>query len=144
MNYKHTQIGYLTIVLFFAIALFFGIILIQIGFILPIIIFMALILLILASFISLQVTINKDYLNIKFGKGIFQKKILLKEVISAKRVKNHCYYGWGIKLWLWPKMWIYNVSGFDAVEIKTKNNKIYRIGTDEPEKLKQAILRSIK
>jgi len=41
-------------------------------------------------------------------------------------------------------MWIYNVSGFDAVEIKLKNGKTYRIGTDESQKLEQAILRSIK
>ena len=37
-------------------------------------------------------------------------------------------------------MCIYNVSGFDAVEIQLKNGKIYRIGTDEPKKLEQAIL----
>ncbi|MDY0387304.1 MAG: hypothetical protein RBT65_09290 [Methanolobus sp.] len=37
-------------------------------------------------------------------------------------------------------MWIFNDSGFDAVEIKTKNGKIYRIGTDEPKQLERAIL----
>ena len=36
-------------------------------------------------------------------------------------------------------MWIYNVSGFDAVEIIMKNGKIYRIGTDVPEELEAAI-----
>ena len=36
-------------------------------------------------------------------------------------------------------MWIYNVSGFDAIELTMKNGKIYRIGTDEPEKLEAAI-----
>ena len=36
-------------------------------------------------------------------------------------------------------MMIFNVSGFDAVEIKMQDNKIYRIGTDEPQKLEQAI-----
>jgi hypothetical protein len=41
-------------------------------------------------------------------------------------------------------MWIYNVSGFDAVEITMKNGKIYRIGTDEPLKLEQAISQSKK
>jgi len=105
---------------------------------------MALILFILASFVSLQVTINEQCLQIKFGYGIYQKKFLLKDIVSAKTVKNHWYYGWGIRGWLWPKMWIYNVSGFDAVEIKLKNNKIYRIGTDEPKKLEQAILFLIK
>jgi hypothetical protein len=45
----------------------------------------------------------------------------------------------GVRVWFWPKMWIYNVSGFDAVEIKMKDGKTYRIGTDEPEKLEQTI-----
>ena len=69
---------------------------------------------------------------------------LEKEIVSAKIVKNHWYYGWGIRLVLWPRMWVYNVSGFDAVEIKLKNNKVYRIGTDEPKKLEQVLLQSIK
>ena len=41
-------------------------------------------------------------------------------------------------------MWIYSVAGFDAVELKMKNSKIYRIGTDEAQKLEQTILHSIK
>lgn len=100
---------------------------------------MVLILFILASFGTLQIIIDGKYLRIKFGYGIYQKKFLLNDVISAKTVKNHWYYGWGIRGWLWPKMWIYNVSGFDAVEIKLKNGKTYRIGTDEPKKLEQTI-----
>jgi len=39
---------------------------------------------------------------------------------------------------------IFNVSGFDAVEIKMKNGKIYRIGTDEPEKLKNVVTQVIE
>jgi hypothetical protein len=39
---------------------------------------------------------------------------------------------------------IFNVSGLDAVEIKMKNGKIYRIGTDEPKQLERAILQAIK
>ena len=144
MNYKHTQIGYLILIVFVVIALLFGSILTQTGFNLPVIIFMIFILFILASFGSLQVIIDGNYLRIKFGYGIFRKKFSLNDVMSAKTVKNHWYYGWGIRGWLWPKMWIYNVSGFDAVEIKMKNGKTYRIGTDEPKKLEQIILQSIK
>ena len=105
---------------------------------------MAIILFILASFGSLQVIIDEECLRIKFGYGIYKKRFSLSDIRSAKTVKNHRYYGWGIRLWLWPKMWIYNVSGFDAVEIKLKNGKTYRIGTDEPEELEQTILHSIK
>lgn len=103
---------------------------------------MVLILLVLASFGSLQVRIDEKYVRIKFGYGIYRKKFSLNDITSAKTVKNRWYYGWGIRGWLWPKMWVYNVSGFDAVEIKLKNGKTYRIGTDEPKKLEQAILHS--
>lgn len=70
---------------------------------------------------------------------MYQKKISLNDILSVKTVKNHRWYGWGVRVWFWPKMWIYNVSGFDAVEIQLRNGKIYRIGTDEPKKLAQAI-----
>lgn len=87
--------------------------------------------------------IDGEYLRIKFGYGIYKKKFLLNEIATVKTVKNHWYYGWGIREWLWPRMWIYNISGFDAVEIIMKNGKIYRIGTDEPKKLEQVIAKSI-
>jgi len=144
MKYKHTQIGYLILIVFVIVTLLFGSILTQTDLHFPVIIFMIFILFILASFGSLHVTIDGKYLRIKFGYGIYRKKFLLNDVMSAKTVKNHWYYGWGIRGWLWPKIWIYNVSGFDAVEIKMKNGKSYRIGTDEPKILEQAILQLIK
>ncbi|OGJ43988.1 hypothetical protein A2272_05140 [Candidatus Peregrinibacteria bacterium RIFOXYA12_FULL_33_12] len=127
------------IIALIAVALIFGNILIQTGFNLPVVIATILLLFVLASFTSLQVTIDEEYLRIKFGYGIFWKKFLLNEISSVKTVKNHWYYGWGIRRWLWPKMWIFNISGFDAIEIIMKNGKIYRIGTDEAKKLEQEI-----
>lgn len=152
MNYKHTQIGYLMLVVTLAVLVLFAWAYITAAAEPPSVnsgtnflftAIMVLILFILASFVSLQVIIDGKYLRIKFGYGIYQKKFSLNDVMSAKTVKNHWYYGWGIRGWLWPKMWIYNVSGFDAVEIKLKNGKTYRIGTDEPKKLEQTILHSI-
>jgi hypothetical protein len=104
---------------------------------------MVLILFILASFSTLTTSIDENSLRIKFGHGIFRKKFPLHEIASAKSVKNCWYYGWGIRVWFWPRMWIFNVSGFDAIEITMKNGKIYRIGTDEPEKLESAIKRAV-
>lgn len=153
MNYKHTQIGYLMLVVTLAVLVLFAWAHITAlaeppsydsGPNFAITTIMVLILFILASFISLQVIIDEKYLQIKFGYGIYQKRFLLDDVMSATAVKNHWYYGWGIRGWLWPKMWIYNVSGFDAVEIKLKNGKTYRIGTDEPKELEKAVLQSIK
>lgn len=152
MTYKHTQIGYLMVFVTLAVLALFSWAQITAraeppsvdsgtNFLVTSI--MALILFILASFASLQVIVDGEYLRVKFGYGIYKKKFALSDIMSAKTVKNHWYYGWGIRGWLWPKMCIYNVSGFDAVEIKLKNGKTYRIGTDEPEKLEQTILYSI-
>jgi hypothetical protein len=104
---------------------------------------MVLILFILASFTTLSVSVDEKYFRIKFGYGIFRNKFSTNEIVSAAQVKNHWYYGWGIRLWFWPHMWIFNISGLDAIEIRMKNGKIYRIGTDEPEKLETAIKQAI-
>ena len=144
MTYKHTQTGYLIIFVLVIVTLYFGFIFTKTGFNLIILAVMFFILFLLASFMTLNVIIDKNYLKIKFGYGIFKRQFILKEITSVKTVKNHWYYGWGIRFWLWPKMWIYNVSGFDAVEINMVNGKIYRIGTDEPKKLEHAILQAIR
>lgn len=153
INYQHTQIGYLMlIVTLFVLTLFAWAYItaraeppsVDSGTNLLTTVIMALIVFVLASFATLQVIIDGQYLRIKFGYGIYRKKFSLHDIMSARAVRNHWYYGWGIRGWLWPMMCIYNVSGFDAVEIQLKNGKTYRIGTDEPEKLERAILRSIK
>lgn len=153
MKYKHTQIGWLMVFVTMAILAIFVWAYLSAraepssydsGTNFAMTAIMALIILVLASFTSLQVSIDNQYLRIKYGFGIAKKKFLLSEIISAKAVKNPWYFGWGIRVWFWPIMWIYNIAGFDAVEIKVKNGKTYRIGTDEPQRLEQAILRSLK
>ena len=137
-KYNHTQIGYLILYTLIAVIILFVNILIQTGFDTTFLIAYALIIFLLASFTTLTVKIDDTYLRIKFGYGIFRKKFKLSQITEVKTVKNHWYYGWGIRFWFWPRMVIYNVSGFDAVEIKM-NGKTYRIGTDEPNKLEQAL-----
>jgi hypothetical protein len=150
--YKHTQIGYLMIVITLIVLSFF--IWAQItsraeppsvnsGTNFAVSFLMVLILFILASFITLTTSIDEKYLQIKFGYGVFKKKFLLSEIVVVKRVKNHWYCGWGIRFCLRPRKWIYNVSGFDAVEITMKNGKVYRMGTDVPEDLETAIKQAI-
>ena len=151
-SYKHTQIGYLMIIVTLVVSMIFAQAQITAraeppsvdsGTNFAITALMALILFVLASVTTLTTSIDEKYLQIKFGYGIFRKKVLLSEIISAKQVKNHWYYGWGIRFWFWPRMCIYNVSGFDAVEIIMKNGKIYRIGTDVPRELETAIKQTI-
>ena len=147
ISYKHTQIGYLMLFILLALIVFYtwlyGVISTEIDSNFVVVPIMSLVLFILASFSTLKVTIDENYVRIKFGYGIFHKKFPIKEIASCKTVKNHWYYGWGIKVWFWPYMRIYNVSGFDAVEIIMKSGKIYRIGTDVPRELETAIKRTI-
>ncbi len=147
-RYKHTQVGYLMFFVALAVLVFFAWIQmtaraeppsVDSGTNFAMTAIMALILFILASFLTLSVVMDEKFLNIRFGLGIFRKRFLLADVKTVRNVKNHWYYGWGIRLWLWPKMWIFNISGFDAIELTMKNGKIYRIGTDEPEKLERSI-----
>ena len=151
-TYKHTQIGYLMLFVMLVVLVLFAwaqitarleLLSVDSGTNLAVTVIMAVILFILASFATLTASIDENGLRVKFGYGIFRKKFSLNEIASAKSVKNHWYYGWGVKVWFWPYMWIYNVSGFDAVEIIMRNGKIYRIGTDTPGELEAAIKQTI-
>jgi hypothetical protein len=151
-TYKHTQIGYLMLVVTLAVFGLFAWIYIMAsaeplsansGSNLVVTAIMALILFILSSLATLTTSVDETCLRIKFSYGIFAKEFALNEIASVQSVKNHWYYGWGMKVWFWPYMLIYNVSGFDAVEIIMKNGKIYRIGTNAPGKLEAAIKQAI-
>lgn len=88
-------------------------------------------------FYSLTVRLSKDRVEIAFGIGLIRQSFALDDIESVEPVRNHWYYGWGIRYT--PHGWLYNVSGFDAVELRLTTGKTYRIGTDEPERLCSAI-----
>jgi hypothetical protein len=92
------------------------------------------------TFSSLTVTITSAALTAAFTPGWPRKVERLENIAQAHAVRNPWYYGWGIRLT--PQGTLYNVSGLDAVQIRTKQGKTFRIGTDEPEALVQAILRA--
>ncbi|PIN73263.1 hypothetical protein COV20_03465 [Candidatus Woesearchaeota archaeon CG10_big_fil_rev_8_21_14_0_10_45_16] len=144
MQYKHTQIGYLMIVITAILLVFYTSLLIVVGSDPVILAIMLFIIFIVASFSTLTVSIDQKYLKIRFGYGLAGKQFLLKDIHSVKTVRNHWYYGWGIRVWFWPTMWIYNISGFDAIEMVMKDGRRYRIGTDQPKELEQAVLKAIR
>lgn len=148
ITYKHTQISYFMIIVALAVLVFFAYLQVMAraeppsvnsGTNFAMTAIMALILFVLASFTTLTVSIDETSLRLKFGWGIFKKKFALADIVSTKLVKNPWYYGWGIRVWFWPHMWIYNIAGSAAVEINLKNGRIYRIGTDEPEELEHVL-----
>jgi hypothetical protein len=95
----------------------------------------------LVLFSSLTVVIREEEMEARFGPGPIRKRFKLNEIESCQVVKNHWYYGWGIRLT--PHGVLFNVSGFHAVEIKLRTGKKFRIGTDVPQELEGAIRQAI-
>lgn len=86
---------------------------------------------------SLTVSIDNEFVSIMFGSCVFAKKFALKDISDCKPVKNDFWNNWGIRMC--GNGWLYNVAGFDAVEITLISGKQHRIGTDEPQQLAEAI-----
>ena len=59
---------------------------------------MLLVVIIVLSFTTLNVTIDENYLRIKFGYGIFRKKFPLDEIISAKNGEESLVLRMGNKI----------------------------------------------
>ena len=135
--YKHVQFGTLTVSLLVAAIVLLALL----GFIVEwhtVTIGVLLTLLVCgALFYSLTVEISNNHLGIHFGVGIVKKRFEIKDIEKAYPVRNRWYYGWGIRLILHG--WLYNVSGLDAIEIVMSSGKRYRIGTDQPNELMQAV-----
>jgi hypothetical protein len=138
MPYKHTQIGYFMIVcgavaLVIALEVFYrrASMATMIG-------GLATIFAIVGLFATLTVEIRDGLLKFHFGLGLIRKKLQVAEIETCEVVRNPWYYGWGIHAT--GKGWVYNVSGFDAVEIFMSDGRRLRIGTDEPDLLRMAVL----
>ena len=140
--YKHTQTGNLVIITLVVTTLLIVGLMVVYGF--NWIAFAVLVILgvCVMLFGTLTVVIEGNTLEIRFGPGIIRKKISLTDIESFHIVKNPWYYGWGIRLT--PHGWLYNISGLYAVEIKMKTGKKYRIGTDVPNELENAIRQFIE
>ena len=87
----------------------------------------------LILFSTLTVLADHRSIVVWFGPGVIRKKLSLEEIESSKVVRNFWLSGWGIRKI--PKGWLFNVSGLYAVELSLKSGKVFRIGTDEPQKL---------
>ena len=88
-------------------------------------------------FSTLTVRVNGHALQFYFGPGIWKARIAIREIAETEVVHNLPWYGWGIHHT--ADGWLYNLAGLQAVEIKTKGGRTIRIGTDEPERLEQAL-----
>ena len=128
-QYKHTQIGYLLIIVLGAATLLIGNLMIATDFNPTTVLLLAFMVLCLGSFATLTVEVDDRAVNLRFGIGLIRKRFLLEDVEAYRAVKNPLYYAWGIHVI--PNGLIFNVSGTQGVELQMKNGRQYRIGTDD-------------
>jgi hypothetical protein len=95
----------------------------------------------LLLFPTLTVVVQRDRLRCFFGLGLIRREISVSEIRAVAVVRNPWTYGWGLRLI--PGGWLWNVSGFDAVELRLSDGKRLRIGTDEPAALHAAITNAV-
>ena len=137
MLYSHDQFGTLVVVAIGPFAVFMSIVLALAGLAVAVVSVFVVAVALVVLFYRLRVEVTSEYLSFAFGIGLIRRKFALADVAGATPVRNKWYYGWGIRYT--PKGWLYNVSGFDAVEIQLHSGKRFRIGTDEPEALSAAV-----
>lgn len=140
-QYRHTQIGYLLIILYSAVVVFIGYLNVLVGFNPFALAALIVMLFVLRLSSSLTVAVDDKMIKIQFGLGIIRKVFLLQGIETYSVVKNPWYYGWGIRFT--PRGWLFNVSGLSAIELQMKNGKRYRIGTDEPDNLANALTEAL-
>jgi len=91
----------------------------------------------LALFSTLTVVVDDRTVRVWFGFGALRREVMLADVTVARRVRNHWYAGWGVRII--PQGRLYNVGGLDAVELELDSGRVVRIGTDQPDALLAAV-----
>ncbi|HEY8831313.1 MAG TPA: hypothetical protein VIM21_02265 [Gemmatimonadaceae bacterium] len=138
--YRHTQIGYLTLMVMVIVAL--GIFALGPSSVRPVTGGVAVLLVVFGVlFSSLTVEIRDRELQFHFGPGFWRKRFALADITAAAATTTSWWEGWGIRIT--PRGMLYNVSGTSAVEITLRSGQHFRIGTDDPEMLAEAIRKTI-
>lgn len=136
-TYQHTQPATIILRIVGATVVIFGIASFFVHSMIPGVVIL---LITLWVFRSLTIEISDTELKWYFGSGFPRKKVLLSEIASVETIQTTFKDGWGIHYT--RRGWLYNVSGRDAVAITLKDGKRFCLGTDEPEKLAEALKRS--
>jgi hypothetical protein len=145
---KYTQFGTFSVIALLPILIVFGILSIKTGingsFEFTIMLLVALTFLIcLLTFYKLTIKVSSTQVSFKMGVGLWHKSYKLSEIASCKPVKNAIFWGIGVRML--PNGWLYNVSGFKAIELRFKNRtSVVRIGTNRPEEISELVELLIK
>ena len=141
-KYKHTQIGYFLITVYGSLILIIIPLYIFTDFKQQAMIGMFIMLIVLGIFAAMSVKVSDQKMKIQFGLGAIRKEFLIRDIETFREVKHPWHYGWGIRYT--PRGWIFRVSGNSGIELQMKSGKLYQVGTDEPQKLAEALNQAFK
>jgi hypothetical protein len=81
----------------------------------------------------LTVVVDERSVTTTFGWGWPRRRIDLDEIAEIAAVRNSWWYGWGIRKV--SRGWMFNNAGRDAIELRLRSGKVFRVGTDQPAEL---------
>ncbi len=88
---------------------------------------------VLVYFQRLEVVIADDEISAAFGFGKPRRSYGMAEISDVSLVRTPWWYGFGVRKI--PHGWMYNVWGLDGVELELEDGRIFRIGTDDADRL---------
>jgi hypothetical protein len=134
--YRHTQIGYVTLVATAVGAI--GLASITVRHHHPVL-WVGVVLLVLLGvlFSSLTIEVTDGELRSHFGPGFWRKHWALEDVADADVAPIRSWEGWGIRFT--TRGMLYDVAGTRSIEVCLRSGRRFRLGTDEPERLLTAI-----
>ena len=91
-----------------------------------------------AMFSRLTTTVEGGVVAWYFGFGFPRGSRTLGEIASAELTQTNLLEGWGIHWTIWHG-WVWNVRGFQAVQIHSTDGSSVTIGTDDPQGFLNAI-----
>jgi hypothetical protein len=142
MDYRQTQLGgFGLLVLLAALVCFVAAVVIEREastlFDLVVLAVMAVALVIGVVFSRLSVVVANDRVVASFAFGWPRRVIEIADVVAVRRVRNLRWHGLGIRKI--PGGWMYNVWGFDTVQLELASGDVFSIGSVEPDALYDAI-----
>ena len=139
--YRHTQIGYVILVLLGTgtavpmLQMFTGgVTALEAG-------ICVVLLLALLLFGTVTVEISDEKFSFRFGVGLIGKMIPLSQIEGCVKTSYPWYYGRGIRYT--PLGWLFNVSGRTAVSLTLKNGKRLQVGTDDADEICKVVMNAI-
>lgn len=102
------------------------------------VVFLVVLFFVVLAFSRLEVTVDAENVTAAFGYGSPKKVVAHIDVVAVREVRNNWWQGLGVRNI--SNGWMYNIWGLDAVELELADGKVFRIGTNDSERLTAALI----